>query len=674
MKHILLKKSNLLNSVFLLITFIAGAQPFLQQINNNTGNQPEATTMMQNIYDRCPAEYKTGIYKNMSYYHAAITANDLNETLFQDNYYTNWTELEEYLYQIFRLIAPPEIANDSLFRIIIMKDGHFNASMSPGGVMAINIGLFDNLQDESTIAGIMAHELSHYMLNHSLRTYISYRTGDFDKVFRANEELFNRYTSKLEFQADSMAVVIISKSPYSLQGLIQAFDLMTLVDRNMNALTSGGIDYDETTHPSPEIRKQRLIGYCSKHNINKENKFVVNHDLFYKIKQRAKHEILNCLMEQFSFDECTEKAFKYHLIDPSNRIYIRYIAESIRRNCYGNTEKWNKLFITNRYYDRLVNDKFRVEMKTSLLEKFNADILTMSEAEIDSMKAGFYWDGSKRFSTMEEAYNYFVKVGNILKEPEIYLSNALSFTNDTLSRQVQIQKYLSNNTIAFPEYAYYMHNDSLEVVLPSKRLIVLDYMDAKVRVGKFEVILNPASLDTSIVVKQMLDSFMINSDSTLTLYLPGLKNTDLEKYLMLKTLMQFSFWTTISFGEPVYFYILEPEYWHLFKELGVNQIDFIKCRISDCEKFSKNPEQYWQIATTPVSEVINNKSALKYFDMAMSQVSITKDHKPRTSYFDTNIHLTRDENGINQIINILKGNRIKFEKKNKFVTADHKNR
>jgi len=145
-------------------------------------------------------------------------------------------------------------------------------------------------------------------------------------------------------------------------------------------------------------------------------------------------------------------------------------------------------------------------------------------------------------------------------------------------------------------------------------------------------------------------------------------------YFLLKTLMQFSFWTTVSFGEPVYIYILEPEYWYMFKELGVNQIDFIRCRISDSEKYTKNPEQYWQVATTSVSEVINNKSALKYIDMAFSQLSITKDHNPRTSYFETNIHLTRDESGINQIINLLKSNRIKFEKKNKIVTATHKNR
>jgi predicted Zn-dependent protease len=352
-------KFSILTTVLILITINSATQSYRQQLAGKGIRLPDAATLRQQIYDREPPEYKTGIYKDMTYYHAAIMVNMLTENLYSGNYYTEWPELEEYLYHIFKLIAPPELVNDTLFRIIIQKEGNFNAFMTPSGLMSINVGLFDNLQDESTLAGIMAHELSHFMLHHSLRTYISYRTGEFDSFLSVDEDILNRFNSKLEYQADSMAVTLLSKSPYSLKGLIQAFDLMALVDRHRNALSSGDIDFDKTTHPSSENRKERLLGYCRKYDMNKGSKFAVDAEMFYKTRKRAKQEILMCLMEEFSFDECTEKAFKYHVLEPANHFYIRYIAESIRRNCYGNLKQWDKLFITYRYFDTLVNDKFR---------------------------------------------------------------------------------------------------------------------------------------------------------------------------------------------------------------------------------------------------------------------------------------------------------------------------
>jgi hypothetical protein len=649
----------------LLVSISTEGQNYRHQLQCKGIRLPDIATVRQQIYDGAPAQYKTGIYKDMTYYHSALMANKVTDIIYQGDYYTDWPELEEYLYRIFKLIVPPDLANDTLFRIIISKNGYFNAFMTPTGLMSINVGLFDNLQDESTLAGIMAHELSHFMLNHSLRTYISYRTGKFDRLFAADEDLFNRYNSKLEYQADSMAVVLLNRSPYTLQGLIQAFDLMTLYDRNRNALSSSDIEFDETGHPSSENRKQRLLGYCNKLDINKGSKFVVNREFFYQTRQKAKQEILTSLLEQFSFDDCTEKAFKYHLLEPANHFYIRYLAESIRRNCYGQIEQWDKQFITYRYFDSLVNDKFRIPMKKSLFEKFNADILTMNQEEIDNMKAGFYWDGSKRFSTTEEAFNYFVKAGNRLKEPEIYFTNALSYTHDSLSRRSQLQKYLSCNNIAFPEYAHDLLNDSLEAVLPSKRLIVLGSADATIRVGKYDIELSSPSFDTSAIAKQLLDSLLVNKDSTIGIFLPDLKRTDLNKYRMLKSMMDFSFWTIVSHGEPLDIYLLEPEYWYIFKELGINKIEFVSCSFFKNEHYNKNPEQYWEVADTSVSDLLDQRGYSGYFNLALSQLSISKDQMPHTSYVENNIYLNKKEDSFRQIVNSIRFHKEKFDKINR---------
>jgi hypothetical protein len=130
MKGIPLIKFSLLTAFLVLITINTGAQSYRQQLNSKGIKLPDAASVRQLIYDSEPAEYKIGIYKDMTYYHSAIMANKLAESLYNGNYYTDWPELEDYLYHIFRLIAPPELVNDTLFRIIIKKDGYFNAFMT----------------------------------------------------------------------------------------------------------------------------------------------------------------------------------------------------------------------------------------------------------------------------------------------------------------------------------------------------------------------------------------------------------------------------------------------------------------------------------------------------------------------------------------------------------------
>lgn len=669
MYRIRISKFFLFIFLVLLITLAkeVTSQNCRQQLQKNGIFLPEIAILRQQIYKNAPLVYKGGIYKDMTYYHAAIMASETAEELYSGNYYTNWSDLEQYLYQIFYLIAPPELRHDSIFKIIIKKDGDFNAYMTPSGLMAINVGLFDIVKDESILAGIMAHELSHFILNHSLRAYISYRTGEFNRFLTINEGLFNRYSSKLEYQADSMAVVLVSKSPYSINGLIEAMDCMCLVDSHQNILSSEDIDDKINSHPSSKDRKDRLLGYCRKYDINKGSKFIVSKEFFNLVRQKAKNEILICLLDNFKFEDCSEKAFKYHLLDPSNSLYVRYIAESIRRSCYGKLDNWNKMFITSRYYDTISDGIYKKEMKNPLVEKFNASILLMSQEEIDSIKALFYWDGTIRFSTNEEAFNYFVKIGKLLKDPEIFLINALSYTKDTVSRNIQLQKYLSCENIKYPQYAHYLLKDSLEIILPPKSIVVLDNVETNTIIGKYEVGLSTVSFDTSFLSKRLIDSLSIKEDSGL--YLPELKRIDLNKYMQLQKLMILSFWPTVSFGEPVNLYILEPEFWYLLEDMDINQIDFISCLITQKEKYSKNPEQYWQAADQTIYDVLNSSGKLRYTHVALSHQDISKEQRPRTNYFKFNLGLSSKKDGLNALKDVIKSQRHIYQKEYRYVTT-----
>lgn len=653
-------------TILLVFLLRAEAQTYRKQLETIGVVLPYDKDLARTIYDNMPKEYKTNALKERSCYFSTISANEYIEDLYQQDYYSGWKEFEDYLNQVFRNILPSYIANNQMLRVRVIKDGYFNATMSSAGIMNLNIGLFDNIQNEATLAGIMAHELSHYLLFHSIKSYLSYERGEFNSFFSLSEKLLNRYTAKQEYQADSMAAVLINQSAYSLQGLIQGFDYLSLLDRKRESLQSKKIDYNDDSHPDPILRKQKLMEYIAKYSNKKGDLFVVSNELLLNLKRRAKMEILDCLLSQFEYDDCTEKAFKYHILDPTNPTYIEYITESIRRNCYGQTELWTKNFITYRYYDCKEKDIYKSPTKETLFKKLNPNFLSLNEDEIETMKASFYWDGVERFATNEEAFNYFVKIGNKLKDPEILLTNALSFTRDTTSRNYYLRKYLNNSNITFPEYARLLLKDSLVYSLPSKKLVVLLNIDSYIRVGQNEIEFSSLSFDTSNMAKQILDGLKSTNDSANYLLLPDLMYKDIEKYNMLKQIMISSFGHNIFFGEPVYPQIHNPGYWYLFKDLGINQIEFIIFSYFGNENKVNNPEQYWQYATCTVPELINKTCRFKVMDIALSQISMSSGKKKDSYYFKNDLDLPNNA-CVDEIINNINSHRAIFKKGNALI-------
>lgn len=651
-------------AVLILLQVKTEAQNHRKQLESIGIVLPTDRDLARTIYEKLPQEYKTSALKENSCYFSAISANDYIEELYMGEDYKGWTEYEEYLNQIFKNIAPPEVANNQMFRIRITQNGYYNAEMSSGGIMNINIGLFDNLQDEATLAGIMAHELSHYLLCHSIKGYLSYKRGDFNSIFSLSDKLINRYSAKLEYQADSMAAALINQSPYALQGLVQGFDLMALVERKREALKWEKIDYNDETHPDPKLRKQKILELHSKYGNKNGNLYLVSQELFVSLKNKAKLEILDCLLRDFRYDDCTEKAFKYHLLDPANPIYPKYIAESIRRNCYGDLKLWTENFITYRYFESNEKGNHRTRSKKTLFHTFNPDILLMNEDEIAAMKANFYWDGTERFTTNEEAFNYFVKVGSKFKEPEILLTNALSYTRDTASRKYYLEKYLSNNNIAFPEYARFLLKDSLESILPNRKLVVLANFASSLKIGKNELQINTLSFDTSFMATQILDGIKVVSDTVDYLLMSNLMYTDMDKYNTIKFLLFDSFKQSITFGERVYPQIFDPNYWYLFKDMGVNKIEFVIFSYFGNENKTSDPEQYWQYASSTIPECITNTSKFKVMDLALSEINISTGKKKDSFYVRTNLDLPNNAQSVDEIIKTIKSHRAIFEKAN----------
>jgi predicted Zn-dependent protease len=79
--------------------------------------------------------------------------------------------LDEYINDLgFRLVASCEKPREH-FSFLIVKDKAINAFAAPGGYIAVNSGLIVLTDNESELAGVIAHEIGHITQNHLQRTF-----------------------------------------------------------------------------------------------------------------------------------------------------------------------------------------------------------------------------------------------------------------------------------------------------------------------------------------------------------------------------------------------------------------------------------------------------------------------------------------------------------------------
>ncbi|UPG92355.1 M48 family metalloprotease [Luteibacter aegosomaticola] len=79
--------------------------------------------------------------------------------------------LDQYINDLgFRLVASSARPKDH-FQFFIVRDTQINAFAAPGGYIGVNAGLINITQDESELAGVIAHEIGHITQNHLYRAF-----------------------------------------------------------------------------------------------------------------------------------------------------------------------------------------------------------------------------------------------------------------------------------------------------------------------------------------------------------------------------------------------------------------------------------------------------------------------------------------------------------------------
>jgi beta-barrel assembly-enhancing protease len=174
-------------------------------------------------------------------------------------------KLMKYVNLVGRVLAQTTNRPEIEFRFAVLNTDEINAYAAPGGYVFITHGALLKMQDESELAGVLAHEIGHVVEKHVVKelnikgsddsatmglaaviggSSQSARTAFAQAVDKAMDTLFkDGYKRDDEIQADKDAVLFCALSGYEPTGLVKYFE-------RLNAVKGKNTEVLDKTHPS----------------------------------------------------------------------------------------------------------------------------------------------------------------------------------------------------------------------------------------------------------------------------------------------------------------------------------------------------------------------------------------------------------------------------------------
>lgn len=221
-------------------------------------------------------------------------------------------ELVAYINSIGKLLTEKGVDFSPFkFRFYLIKDDTFNAFSVPGGYIFLNSGIFDSIESEEELAGIMAHEMAHNLCRHVAKRLESIKkmqvaitaatlaaillgggkaaeaVGITSSAFAETKLL--AYSRADEEEADRTGFQILIKTGYSPWGMV---NVMKRLARQSNLAIELNYRY-LLTHPLPYERLNYLINLANKYSSNKTSVALISSDPYYFKRLSIKAKVLS---------------------------------------------------------------------------------------------------------------------------------------------------------------------------------------------------------------------------------------------------------------------------------------------------------------------------------------------------------------------------------------------
>ncbi|MEI6737372.1 MAG: M48 family metalloprotease [Pseudomonadota bacterium] len=200
--------------------------------------------------------------------------------------------LQRYVNRVGRWVSSQSSRPDLPWAFGVIDTPTINAFALPGGKVLVSIGLVKRLNNESELAGVLAHEVAHVMQKHQVKAIQSARKAGAlqdagqaiasEKIARSGAgqniltgTLANAAASEaielvkngvflrpldrsLEYEADRLGAALAARAGYDPYGLVSAIQILLALKPD-----DSGSSLSMSTHPSPNDRLSELEKYSS---------------------------------------------------------------------------------------------------------------------------------------------------------------------------------------------------------------------------------------------------------------------------------------------------------------------------------------------------------------------------------------------------------------------------
>jgi predicted Zn-dependent protease len=185
--------------------------------------------------------------------------------------------LINYISAVGWYIAESTERSELKFTFYVLDTDRINAVSCPGGYIVLTRGLLELIGDESELAALLAHEMSHVIAGHAMQSMeesevgisassafdmLEAETGQRSEIEDDLLAITNRAMSiatspkldEQEFEADRMALTYMARSGYDVNGLTRMLNtMMTHHEQNIDIF-----DLNYKNHPDFKERLNRI--------------------------------------------------------------------------------------------------------------------------------------------------------------------------------------------------------------------------------------------------------------------------------------------------------------------------------------------------------------------------------------------------------------------------------
>lgn len=290
------------------------------------------------------------------------------------------------------LIAEPSLRKK--LQVFTVMDGTPNASVTPDGLVLVNVGLIAQVETEAELAFVISHEISHYARQHALR-----RLSNGQKTAMEDSPLaMDLYNQAQEREADQAGFTRMLRTRYSPQAAITVFgrlggaglsfparplDLAWLAPEGRGLPVCGGTIASIpkpsmlNSHPLPQSRRDALFSLAKLVDSGQANDFLVGKRPFLRARLAARHYITRIALQERRYEDALTMAYNLWRDYPA-AIFSHRVAS---RALYG----------LSAYADAGRLYEVHFPPKTQKMARLACLIETLSARELNALALHYTW-------------------------------------------------------------------------------------------------------------------------------------------------------------------------------------------------------------------------------------------------------------------------------------------